>query len=67
MPPDQVLPTLCDDSTDWADYFSVSSSVDLPAIKSYVCTTNWTAVYHELITDLDVAYIESQVSCISYS
>ena len=59
---DEVLPTLCADKTDWSTYFTVSAAVDLAAIKSYVCATNWTAVYHELITDLDVPYIESQVS-----
>lgn len=59
LPGDQVLPTLCTD--DWSEYFAVGPTVDLNAVKSYVCSTNWTAVYHELITDLEIRYIESQV------
>lgn len=42
-------------------------NVDLTAIKSYVCNTDWNAVKEELITDLEIAYIESQVSGFSIS
>lgn len=54
-----MLPTLCAD--DWSEYFAVGPSVDLESIKAYVCTTNWSAVYSEIVTDLDIPYIESQV------
>lgn len=33
----------------------------MDAVKSYICTTNWTAVYNEIVTDLDIEHIMSQV------
>jgi len=62
LPADQILPTLC--AADWREYFSIGldPTVDIDGVKAYVCSVNWTAVYHELITDLEVSHISSQVS-----